>query len=56
MKRNKEIATAKRCVSFENKQADWCTYNNFEEMYEQVYKMVAGGFAVEFANKEWFNK
>ena len=31
--------------------------NNFEAMYEQVYKeMVVGGTAVELPNKEWLNK
>ena len=57
MKRNKDLVTAKHGVKFESKRADWCTYNNFEAMYEQVYKeMVAGGIAVEFPNKEWLNK
>jgi hypothetical protein len=52
IKRNKELVTAKQGVKFESKRADWCTYNNFEAMYEQVYKeMVAGGIAVEFPNK-----
>ena len=57
MKRNKDLVTAKHGVKFESKRADWCTYNNFEAMYEQVYKeMVAGGIAVELPNKEWLNK
>ena len=57
MKRNKDLVTAKHGVKFESKRADWCTYNNFEAMYEQVYKeMVAEGIAVEFPNKEWLNK
>ena len=57
MKRNKDLVTAKRGDKFESKRADWCTYNNFEAMYEQVYKeMVAEGIAVEFPNKEWLNK
>jgi hypothetical protein len=35
MKRNKELVTAKqRGVKFESKRADWCTYNNFEAMFE----------------------
>ena len=57
MKRNKELVTAKQGVKFESKRADWCTYNNFEAMYEQVYKeMVAGGIAVESPKKECLNK
>ena len=57
MKRSKELVTAKQGVKFESKRADWRTYNNFEAMYEQVYKeMVAGWIAVEFANKQWLNK
>ena len=33
-------------------------YNNFEAIYEQVYKemVVGGGIAVDFPNKEWLNK
>ena len=49
MKRSRELVTAKRGVKFESKRADWCSYDNFKAMNEQVYKeMVAGGINVKF--------
>jgi len=46
MKRNKHLVTSKKAVKFDSKRADWCTYQNFETMYTEVYEeMVKGGIA-----------
>ena len=46
IKRNKHFVTSKKAVKFDSKRADWCTYQNFETMYTEVYEeMVKGGIA-----------
>ncbi len=52
MRRNGHIIKSKRAIKFESKRAEWCTYANFEEMYNKVYKeMVKGGIATELATE-----
>jgi hypothetical protein len=46
MKQNSRLVKAKIVVKFDSKRADWCTYQNFKEMYREVYKeMVESGIA-----------
>lgn len=57
MKRNGHIVKAKKGVKFDAKRADWCTYLNFETMYNNVYsEMVEGGIAERLDNPVWLNK
>jgi hypothetical protein len=40
--------TSKKVVKFDNKCADWCTYMNMKEMYNEVYNsLVTAGLAVK---------
>ena len=41
LKRNHHAIRSKRAVKFEVKRAEWCTYDNFLQMYEGVYKEMA---------------
>ena len=41
MKRNGDKVKAKKGVKFDSKRADWCTYLNFETMYDNTYKEMA---------------
>jgi hypothetical protein len=44
-------------VKFDSKWADWCTYQNFKIMYEEVYQeMVKCGIATKLDNELWFSK
>ena len=46
MKRHQHIIRSKRSVKFEAKRAEWCTYENFSEMYAHIYEaMVEHGIA-----------
>ena len=48
---------AKKGVKFDSKRADWCTYQNFEAMYADIYKeMVMGKIAEELEQEVWFDK
>jgi hypothetical protein len=52
MKQNSHHVTAKSGIKFDSKRADWCTYQNFDMMYREVYKeMVEGGIASKLM--EW---
>jgi len=56
MKRNKHLISAKRAVKFDTKRSEWCTYQNLEEMYEEVYaNLVEGGLAVKHDEAVWRN-
>jgi hypothetical protein len=39
MKRNPQLVT-KKCILFDNKRAEWATYDNIEKMYKEVYKLL----------------
>ncbi len=41
MKRHREVIRSKRSVKFEAKRAEWCTYDNFSSMYDEIYKQMA---------------
>ena len=57
MKQNGHIVEAKRGIKFDTKSADWCTYLNFETMYNEVYnQMVMGGIARKLDVPVWLNK
>jgi hypothetical protein len=57
MKRNKHLIASKKAVKFDSKRADWCTYNNFETMYNEVYEeMVKGGIAWKLNSSVKLNK
>ena len=57
MKRNVHKVKAKKGLKFDCKRADWCTYPNFELMYNETYKeMVKGGIAEELDEQVWLNK
>jgi hypothetical protein len=52
MKRNGHLIKSKKAVKFDSKRADWCTYQNFETMYKEVYnEMVKGGIEVKLPSK-----
>jgi hypothetical protein len=57
MKQNSHVVRAKTCIKFDSKGADWCTYQNFKEMYREVYKeMVEGGEASKLIEPTQFDK
>lgn len=57
MRRNGHVIKSKRAIKFESKRAEWCTYANFEEMYNEVYnEMVKGGIATELATEVFLDK
>jgi hypothetical protein len=57
MKRNRHLIRSKKGVKFEAKRAEWCTYDNFVQMYEEVYKqMVACGIASKVDRKVHVDK
>ena len=41
MKRHREVIRSKRSIKFEAKRAEWCTYNNFRTMYDEIYEQMA---------------
>jgi hypothetical protein len=46
MRRNGHKIKCKKAVKFDNKRAEWCTYQNFKVMYDEVYKeLVKAGIA-----------
>jgi len=50
-KRHPEINT-KRAVKFDSKRDDWCTFDNFEKMYQGVYAaMVKSNVAIKLPEK-----
>jgi hypothetical protein len=53
MRRNGHLIKSKRAVKFEVKRAEWCTYQNFKMMYNEVYKeMVKGGIAKQLEGED----
>ena len=57
MKRNGHLIKSKKAVKFDPKRADWCTYQNFQTMYKEVYnEMVKGGIAVKLPSNVFLNK
>ncbi len=57
MKRNGHRVKAKKGVKFDSKRADWCTYLNFQAMYDDVYnKMYLNGIARKLDNIVKLNK
>ncbi len=57
LKRKNNLIKAKRAVRFDTKHAEWCTYQNMQEMYEEVYTaLVASGLAVKHETSYWRNE
>jgi hypothetical protein len=57
LKRNHHMISRKRAVNFESKRAEWCTYDNFLQMYEGVYEeMAERGIASKLDTKVWVDK
>ncbi len=57
MKRNRHRVKAQKGVKFDSKMADWCTYLNFQAMYNDVYnKMYLNGIARKLDNTVKLNK
>jgi len=47
---------AKKGVKFNSKQADWCTHQNLQMMYTEVYQqMVSSGIAHKLNTPVWLN-
>jgi hypothetical protein len=38
MRRHQHIIKSKPAVKFEAKRAEWCTYENFSKMYDNIYE------------------
>ncbi len=57
LKQNMQFIKSKKGVKFDSKRADWCTYQNFEIMYKEVYEeMVQCGVASKLDEAVWFSK
>jgi hypothetical protein len=54
LRRNKHLIAAKKAVKFDTKRAEWCTYSNLEEMYNEIYShLVTSGLAVKHDEAVW---
>jgi hypothetical protein len=50
------LIKAKIEVKFDTKHTEWCTYQNLEEMYKEVYShLVTAGLAVKHGAPLWWN-
>ncbi len=57
MRQNKHLIGSKKAVKFDTKRAEWCTYPNIEEMYNEVYShLVVSGLAVKHEEPLWRNE
>jgi hypothetical protein len=57
LQRNKQLIRAKRAVKFDTKRAEWCTYQNIQEMYDEVYShLVSTGLAIKHDKPVWRNE
>jgi hypothetical protein len=57
MKQNKHLFKARKGIKFDSKRADWCTYQNVQLMYEEVYEVIVlGGIASKLDTPVWFDK
>ena len=56
LKRQPQLTT-KHCVRFDSQCEAWATFENFEQMYDDVYQgMVKSGIAIELEDEVWVNK
>jgi hypothetical protein len=56
LKRNKHLISSKKAVKFDTKRAEWCTYLNMKEMYNEVYpSLVDSGLAIKHDVPVWRN-
>jgi len=56
LKRNKHLISSKKAVKFDTKRAEWCTYLNMKEMYDEVYtSLVDSGLAIKHDVPVWRN-
>ena len=57
MRRHRHVIRSKPSVKFEVKRAEWCTYENFSEMYAHIYEaMVEHGIALKCNTKVKLDK
>ena len=57
MRRHGYRIGAKRGVRFDKNRDDWCTYQNFSSMYDDIYVMlVETGIATKLDTAQWFDK
>jgi hypothetical protein len=53
-KRRNPDVFSKTAVKFDSKRAEWCTYQNMDNMYNEVYeKMVTNGIATKLPEPVW---
>jgi hypothetical protein len=56
LRRNKHLIRGKKSVKFDDKRAQWCTYDNMLDMYTEVYKdLCSAGLACEHEEPVWRN-
>jgi len=56
LRRHPQLST-KHCVRFDSQREAWATYENFAQMYDDVYRgMVKSGIAIELEEEVWVNK
>jgi hypothetical protein len=52
--RKRTLNQNKKSVKFDNKCAEWCTYENIQEMYEEIYQNLCGaGLACKHPEPLW---
>ena len=57
MQRNGHIVKANRRVKFDVKRSEWCTVQNFQQMYEDVYEELSKTvIATKLGQPAWFNQ
>jgi hypothetical protein len=56
MRRNGHLVFAKKAVKFDAKRAVWCTYPNFKQMYDMMYKeMATASIATKLETAVWLS-
>ena len=56
MQRHGHRIKSKRGVWFDKNRDDWCSYLNFEEMYDEIYDLlVEKGITAKLDQETWFN-
>ena len=54
MRRNEHLIRTKKAFKFDNKRAEWCTYDNIQEMYDEIYQnLYIAGLACKHPEPLW---
>jgi hypothetical protein len=54
LRRNEHLIRTKKAVKFDNKHAEWCTYDNIQEMYDEIYQnLCSAGLACKHPEPLW---